>query len=81
MTPSEERVADQLRLAAAAFAAFGDAVRGVGRAVRRFCLEMDHAIGLQMYAASPKERRRLVRDWQRFNRRPALIHNGRKARR
>ena len=81
MSPMDEKVADQLALAAAAFAAFGEAVRGVGRAVRRFCLEMDYAIGLQMYAASPKQRRRLVRDWQRFNRRPALIHNGKKARR
>lgn len=80
MTNSEERVAEQLRLAAAAFAAFGEAVRGVGRAVRRFLLEMDYRMGLAMYAASPRERRRLIRDWQRFNRRPALIHKGGKPR-
>jgi hypothetical protein len=80
MSPTDERVARQLELAAAAFAAFGDAVRGVGRAVRRFCLEYDHQMGLLIYGTTPSKRRRMVRDWQRFNRRPALIHNGRKPR-
>lgn len=79
MTPAEERTADQLRLVAAAIAAFGESVRGVGRAVRRFCLEFDHQIRIAG-TRSPKERRRLIRDWQRYNRRPALIHNGRKPR-
>ena len=80
MTPSEERTLEQLRLAAAAFAAFGEAVRGVGRAVRRFCLEYDHQMGLLIYGTTPSKRRRMIRDWQRYNRRPALIHNGRKPR-
>lgn len=76
MSPTDEKVADQLALAAAAFAAFGEAVRGVGRAVRRFCLEYDHQMGLLIYGTTPSKRRRLIRDWRRFNRRPALIHNG-----
>lgn len=71
MTAREEALADQLQLVAAAVAAFGEAVRGVGQAVRRFCFEFS-----VLTARTKTERRRLVRDWQRYNRRPALIHNG-----
>ena len=75
MTPSEEKLLEQLRIVNAALMAFGEAVRGVGRHVRRFCREYDYRIRLAT-ASTQRERRRLVRDWQRFNRRPALIHNG-----
>lgn len=80
MTQQQERLVDQIQLFAAALEAFGDAVAGVGRAFRRFALIYSHQRGLLMYRSNPKERRRLLRDWQRFNRRPALIHNGRKPR-
>lgn len=79
MTPAEEKTLEQLRIANAALLAFGEAVRGVGRAVRRFCREFDHRFRLQN-ARTPKERRRLMRDWQRANRRPSLIHKGGKPR-
>lgn len=79
MTPTEDRVLEHLGLFSAAIGAFGDAVRGAGLAVRRFCREFDHQLRLQS-ARTPRERRRLMRDWRRSNRRPALIHNGKKAR-
>lgn len=75
MTPTEDRVLEHLGLFSAAIGAFGDAVRGAGLAVRRFCWEFDYRLRLQN-ARTPRERRRLMRDWQRHNRRPALIHKG-----
>lgn len=71
MTEAEERMVEKMQLFAAALAAFGEAVRGVGAVFRRFCHQYQIAM-----APTEREKRRLIRDWQRFNRRPALIHNG-----
>ena len=67
---------DKMQLFAAAFEAFGSAVRGVGGAFRTFAYRFRLA-----GAHTERERRRIIRDWHRANRRPALIHNGSKPRR
>lgn len=75
MTEAAERMVEKIQVFAAALAAFGDAVRGVGEVFRRFAHQYQVAM-----ARTEREKRRLIRDWQRFNRRPALIHNGRRPR-
>lgn len=67
---------DKMQLFAAAFEAFGQAVRGAGHAFRLFAYRFRLAS-----AGTTRERRRIIRDWHRHNRRPALIHNGSKPRR
>jgi hypothetical protein len=64
-----------LQLFAAAVQAFGEAVRGVSEAFREFAFMITLAGAL-----TKREARRIVRDWARWNRRPPLIHKGRKAR-
>lgn len=75
MTEAEERLVEKLQLFAAALDSFGESVRSVGMAFRRFCHQYQ-----VLTARTPSERRRLIRDWRRFNRRPALIHKGGKPR-
>jgi len=61
---------EQILLFAAAVRAFGDACSGVAQAFRVFA----------MYARWGSSRY-MMRQWQRANRRPPLIHNGGKPRR
>jgi hypothetical protein len=76
VSTEEDRLARRLQTFAAAVQAFGEAVRGVSEAFREFA----HVLILAG-ALTKREARRIVRDWARFNRRPPLIYNGRKARR
>jgi len=61
---------EHLLLFAAAVRSFGEAARGVSQAFRVFAMYARWGTG-----------RFMMRQWQRANRRPPLIHNGGKPRR
>lgn len=68
-----ERLAEQLGMFVAALDAFDEHVAGLSP----FFLEFSRQF---LAGSAPTTRRRMLRDWARANRRPSLIHNGRKAR-
>lgn len=76
MTVLQRRIEEEVALVSAAFAAFGAAVRGIRPALRRLAYQFG-----MLAPITKKQQRRMVRDYQRENRRPALIHNGKKPRR
>ncbi len=66
-------LAEQLGMFIAALDAFHEEVAGMTPFFRAFGRAF-------LAGCGPTTRRRMLRDWARANRRPSLIHNGRKAR-